>query len=288
MRDAVDGCAAVVPPRGHRLRRAVGRGPRGLRLRHPRGHGQRRPPGGGGRRRALRARLELRGVRRCGASCPSPRPRRRSRSAPTPAPSSRRRACAPTPPTPASSPPSACASSTCTGRGRTPARPTPASSAASCRRRPPATPVTIYGDGRQTRDFVYVGDVVGAILAALQRPLAGRLGAQRGHRRARPTCCEILEVVEERAGRALERRMEPRARGRHPSLARRRRPRPLGARLGGRDRSGRRPRRDVGVVHRRVARGRRSRRGTGVASRRARSWSAPCPSAAAPRWPCSR
>jgi len=30
-----------------------------------------------------------------------------------------------------------------------------------------ATPPTIYGDGTQTRDFIYVGDVVGAIVSAL-------------------------------------------------------------------------------------------------------------------------
>ena len=33
--------------------------------------------------------------------------------------------------------------------------------------------VTIYGDGRQSRDFVYVGDVVAAILQAVHRPLVG-------------------------------------------------------------------------------------------------------------------
>jgi len=32
---------------------------------------------------------------------------------------------------------------------------------------------TVYGDGRQTRDFVYVGDVVRAVLSALERPLSG-------------------------------------------------------------------------------------------------------------------
>ncbi len=34
-------------------------------------------------------------------------------------------------------------------------------------------PVTIYGDGRQSRDFVFVQDVVRAILAAADRPLVG-------------------------------------------------------------------------------------------------------------------
>jgi UDP-glucose 4-epimerase len=33
-----------------------------------------------------------------------------------------------------------------------------------------AQPVTIFGDGEQTRDFVYVGDVVGAMLAAVGHP----------------------------------------------------------------------------------------------------------------------
>ncbi len=33
--------------------------------------------------------------------------------------------------------------------------------------------VTIFGDGAQTRDFVYVGDVAWAIARALQRPLSG-------------------------------------------------------------------------------------------------------------------
>jgi UDP-glucose 4-epimerase len=34
-------------------------------------------------------------------------------------------------------------------------------------------PVTIYGDGEQTRDYVYVGDVVGANLAALESTVSG-------------------------------------------------------------------------------------------------------------------
>lgn len=37
-------------------------------------------------------------------------------------------------------------------------------------------PLTIYGDGTQTRDYVYVGDVVRAILAALEHPLAAPVG----------------------------------------------------------------------------------------------------------------
>ena len=63
-------------------------------------------------------------------------------------------------------------------------------------------PVTIYGDGRQTRDFVYVADVVAALLAALRRPLSGRVRAQRGHRAARPSLLQILGGVEERSGQS--------------------------------------------------------------------------------------
>jgi UDP-glucose 4-epimerase len=37
-------------------------------------------------------------------------------------------------------------------------------------------PLVIYGDGQQTRDFVYVGDVVRAITSALERPHAPRDG----------------------------------------------------------------------------------------------------------------
>ncbi|MBX3141221.1 MAG: NAD-dependent epimerase/dehydratase family protein [Trueperaceae bacterium] len=35
------------------------------------------------------------------------------------------------------------------------------------------SPITVYGDGEQTRDFVYVGDVVAALLAALDRQGVG-------------------------------------------------------------------------------------------------------------------
>ena len=38
-------------------------------------------------------------------------------------------------------------------------------------------PLVVYGDGAQTRDFVYVGDVVRAIVAALDRPRSTSAGA---------------------------------------------------------------------------------------------------------------
>jgi UDP-glucose 4-epimerase len=73
-------------------------------------------------------------------------------------------------------------------------------------------PVTIYGDGRQSRDFVYVGDVVAAILAAADRPLVGTSVLNVGTGR-QTDLLRILEVVEERAGKRLERRMEPARQG---------------------------------------------------------------------------
>jgi nucleoside-diphosphate-sugar epimerase len=69
-------------------------------------------------------------------------------------------------------------------------------------------PVTVYGDGRQSRDFVYVADVVAAVLAALWRPLSGASIVNVGTGR-RADLLQILDVVAEQAGRTLERRMEP-------------------------------------------------------------------------------
>jgi UDP-glucose 4-epimerase len=69
-------------------------------------------------------------------------------------------------------------------------------------------PVTIYGDGRQSRDFVFVADVVAAILAAADRSLVGSSVLNVGTGR-QTDLLQILEVIEERAGRRLERRMEP-------------------------------------------------------------------------------
>jgi UDP-glucose 4-epimerase len=68
--------------------------------------------------------------------------------------------------------------------------------------------VTIYGDGHQSRDFVYVADVVAAILAALQRPLIGASVLNVGTGR-QTDLLQILGVVEGLVGRSLERRMEP-------------------------------------------------------------------------------
>jgi UDP-glucose 4-epimerase len=51
-------------------------------------------------------------------------------------------------------------------------------------------PVTVYGDGTQTRDYVYVGDVVGAWLAAAESDVTGALNISTG------TETPLMELVE--------------------------------------------------------------------------------------------
>jgi UDP-glucose 4-epimerase len=50
--------------------------------------------------------------------------------------------------------------------------------------------VRVFGDGRQTRDFVYVGDVVAALLAAAGRDAGGAYNVGTGHETT------IIELVE--------------------------------------------------------------------------------------------
>jgi UDP-glucuronate 4-epimerase len=61
--------------------------------------------------------------------------------------------------------------------------------------------LAIFGDGRQLRDFTYVGDVVAATLAAAQR---GRAGAV--YNVASSRAIPLLEVLEE-LGKALDRKL---------------------------------------------------------------------------------
>jgi len=65
----------------------------------------------------------------------------------------------------------------------------------------------VYGDGLQTRDFVYVGDVVGAIVSAVQRPLSGVSVLNVGS--GTPTSVlDVLGRLEELAGGPIARRFE--------------------------------------------------------------------------------
>ena len=92
-------------------------------------------------------------------------------------------------------------------------------------------PVTVYGDGHQTRDFVYVGDVVEAIVRAASEAPQRRLDAQRGfgypdERPGRPGPPGGAR------GRPHRAALRARARRRHPRLARRRRARRAGCSAG--------------------------------------------------------
>jgi UDP-glucose 4-epimerase len=53
---------------------------------------------------------------------------------------------------------------------------------------------TIYGDGKQTRDYVYVGDVVRAQLAAAQSGVTGEINVGTGRE---TTVLEIIDVMKE-------------------------------------------------------------------------------------------
>ena len=61
-----------------------------------------------------------------------------------------------------------CGSSTCMARARILARPYSGVISIFSERIRRGAPIDIFGDGAQTRDFVYVGDAVGALLAAMR------------------------------------------------------------------------------------------------------------------------
>jgi UDP-glucose 4-epimerase len=73
-------------------------------------------------------------------------------------------------------------------------------------------PVSVYGDGEQSRDFVYVGDVVQAIVRALERPLSGLTVTNVGSG-SQTSLLGILGRLEGLSGRPLERRHGPARRG---------------------------------------------------------------------------
>ena len=84
--------------------------------------------------------------------------------------------------------------STRSGRGRPGA--TAWSSRPSCGRRWPGEPITVFGDGTQTRCFTYVGDVVGALIAT------GRPATRRSARSSTSATREEITIL--RPGRAGE------------------------------------------------------------------------------------
>jgi UDP-glucose 4-epimerase len=65
---------------------------------------------------------------------------------------------------------------------------------------------TIYGDGKQTRDYVYVGDVVAAFLAAADRDRPGTWNIGTG---IETTILDLVATIGEAAGRAVEPEFAP-------------------------------------------------------------------------------
>jgi UDP-glucose 4-epimerase len=72
-------------------------------------------------------------------------------------------------------------------------------------------PVTIYGDGSQSRDFVFVNDVVDATVAALEKPVQGRTFNIASGRET--TILELAKTMQQITGKSSELRFEPPRRG---------------------------------------------------------------------------
>lgn len=68
-------------------------------------------------------------------------------------------------------------------------------------------PVTVFGDGRQTRDFVYVGDLAALLTQALARPetVGQVINVGRGKQ---CDLLELLDTLEKLTGKSIERRFE--------------------------------------------------------------------------------
>ena len=73
------------------------------------------------------------------------------------------------------------------------------------------TPITLYGDGEQTRDFTYVADAVAATVAAGDRGVPGRAYNVGGG--SRVSMNQVIEIIGRIAGRPLDVRREPAQKG---------------------------------------------------------------------------
>ncbi len=72
-------------------------------------------------------------------------------------------------------------------------------------------PITLYGDGEQTRDFTYVGDAVAATVAAADRGVAGRAYNIGGG--SRVSMNEVIDIIGRVHGQPLAVRREPAQKG---------------------------------------------------------------------------
>lgn len=72
-----------------------------------------------------------------------------------------------------------------------------------CRAALAGEPITVYGDGRQTRDFTYVGDVIAAMRQAASAPLAVGATYNLGGG-SQVSLMRVFELLEGMAGRPLD------------------------------------------------------------------------------------
>jgi UDP-glucose 4-epimerase len=72
-------------------------------------------------------------------------------------------------------------------------------------------PITLYGDGEQTRDFTFVGDIVRATIAAAERGVPGGIYNIGGG--SRVSINEVLAMIGEITGRPLDIRRLPAEKG---------------------------------------------------------------------------
>jgi nucleoside-diphosphate-sugar epimerase len=72
-------------------------------------------------------------------------------------------------------------------------------------------PITLYGDGEQTRDFTFVKDAVAATVAAGDRGVTGRAYNVGGG--SRVSINQVLDIIGRVAGRSLDVRREPTQKG---------------------------------------------------------------------------
>ena len=73
-----------------------------------------------------------------------------------------------------------------------------------------ANPLRVFGDGSQTRDFIYVGDVARANALALQADVTGVLNVGTG---TSVTLLELIDAMKEAFGKTAQVRHEPPAHG---------------------------------------------------------------------------
>jgi UDP-glucose 4-epimerase len=72
-------------------------------------------------------------------------------------------------------------------------------------------PITLYGDGEQTRDFTFVNDIVSALIAAGERGRSGGVYNIGGG--SRVAINQVLELIQSITGRSLDIRREPTQKG---------------------------------------------------------------------------